>query len=266
MIKLIASDVDGTLVPDGSGTLNPEYYTVIRALHEKGILFVAASGRQYAGLKRLFYEVKDDIAFISESGAVVWKQDVPQVIAPIPYAYIREIAKDLALMPGADLMVGTPTYSYCLHRDSQLYQWLRKGYQFDIKALDGKPFPVDDVYVKASIYYPEHVEEITRDYVQKWQDKLHLCLAGDMWLDGVMPQVNKGAALEVIQKDLGISREETWVFGDNMNDLELLSHSGTAFAVETARSEVQAVADHIIPNYEKDGVLTELKKLLQSME
>ena len=47
MIKLIATDVDGTLVKDGTMTINPEYMTVIRKLTEMGITFVVCSGRQY---------------------------------------------------------------------------------------------------------------------------------------------------------------------------------------------------------------------------
>ena len=45
MIKLIASDVDGTLLPEGTADLNPELYDVILKLKEKGIVFAAASGR-----------------------------------------------------------------------------------------------------------------------------------------------------------------------------------------------------------------------------
>ena len=48
MIKLIVSDIDGTLVKDGTLDINPEYMDVIRKLTEKGIHFVACSGRQYS--------------------------------------------------------------------------------------------------------------------------------------------------------------------------------------------------------------------------
>ena len=48
MIKLIASDIDGTLVHDGTHELNPELCDVILQLKEKGIQFAAASGRQWA--------------------------------------------------------------------------------------------------------------------------------------------------------------------------------------------------------------------------
>lgn len=47
MIKLIVSDIDGTLVKDGTLDINPEYMDVIRKLTEKGIHFVACSGKRY---------------------------------------------------------------------------------------------------------------------------------------------------------------------------------------------------------------------------
>lgn len=54
MIKLIASDLDGTLLQNGAQELNPEIYDLILALKERGIHFAAASGRQYASERNLF--------------------------------------------------------------------------------------------------------------------------------------------------------------------------------------------------------------------
>ena len=44
MIKLVVSDIDGTLLPEGTIELNPEFFEAVRELKKKGILFVAASG------------------------------------------------------------------------------------------------------------------------------------------------------------------------------------------------------------------------------
>ena len=54
MIKLVASDLDGTLLHNYQQTVPKEIYDTIKALHEKGIIFTAASGRQYANIRRLF--------------------------------------------------------------------------------------------------------------------------------------------------------------------------------------------------------------------
>ena len=48
MIKLVVSDIDGTLLEDGGHELNPELFEVILKLREKGMQFAAASGRQWA--------------------------------------------------------------------------------------------------------------------------------------------------------------------------------------------------------------------------
>ena len=63
MIKLIATDIDGTLVKDGTLMINPEYMTVIEQLTQKGILFVVCSGRQFSSEKKLFASIKDIIYF-----------------------------------------------------------------------------------------------------------------------------------------------------------------------------------------------------------
>ena len=47
MIRLIATDIDGTLVEDGTASINPEIYDIILKLREKGIQFAAASGRHW---------------------------------------------------------------------------------------------------------------------------------------------------------------------------------------------------------------------------
>ena len=74
MIKLVASDIDGTLVPEGTTSINPEFYEIIRKLKEKGILFVGASGRQYSCMRALLDPVFDDIIFISGNGTNIMQK------------------------------------------------------------------------------------------------------------------------------------------------------------------------------------------------
>ena len=72
-IKLIASDLDGTLVPEGTPDINPQVLEVISRLKEKGILFAAASGRQYQSMYKLLEPIKDDVIFIAENGGAIDK-------------------------------------------------------------------------------------------------------------------------------------------------------------------------------------------------
>ena len=71
MIKLIASDLDGTLLPEGTMDVNPELFDVIRRLKKKGVTFAAVSGREYDSIAKVFEPVKDDIYFIAGNGGVI---------------------------------------------------------------------------------------------------------------------------------------------------------------------------------------------------
>ena len=71
MIKLIVSDIDGTLVEDGTDKINIEIYDVIMRLKEKGIRFAAASGRQYISIKRLFEPIAEEIFYIPDGKLII---------------------------------------------------------------------------------------------------------------------------------------------------------------------------------------------------
>ena len=73
MIRLVASDIDGTLLQGGARALSDELFGLIRVLKKRGILFCAASGRQYRSMRALFAQAEDDIAYLCENGAIVYR-------------------------------------------------------------------------------------------------------------------------------------------------------------------------------------------------
>ena len=70
MIKLIASDLDGTLLQKGAQTVSRQAIELIEKLLDNGIHFTAASGRQYNNLRRLFAPFADRISYIAENGSL----------------------------------------------------------------------------------------------------------------------------------------------------------------------------------------------------
>ena len=76
-------------------------------------------------------------------------------------------------------------------------------------------FAVDDLLevaedcTKLSIYKDSGVEAAARSLVEEFKDILQISCAGDMWLDCMAKDVNKGHAVKVIQDSLGIKPEET---------------------------------------------------------
>ena len=93
-IKLIVSDMDGTLL-DSNGILNPEFFTVFKDLSSEDIMFVAASGRQYYNLLKLFSSIKDKIIFIAENGTYVLFNSQELLIVDVPAEKAREVIREV---------------------------------------------------------------------------------------------------------------------------------------------------------------------------
>ena len=82
-IKLIACDLDGTLLHPGEREPRSEAFELIDELHRRGIVFMPASGRQYASLRYLFAPVADELAYVCENGALVMSE-VP--LSSVPWS------------------------------------------------------------------------------------------------------------------------------------------------------------------------------------
>jgi HAD superfamily hydrolase (TIGR01484 family) len=81
-IKLIACDLDGTLLHPGEREPRSEAFELIDELHRRGIVFMPASGRQYASLRYLFAPVADELAYVCENGALPWSSVLWSVAWP----------------------------------------------------------------------------------------------------------------------------------------------------------------------------------------
>ena len=86
MIKLVASDLDGTLLLNGAQSVEDSMFETIGKLLDRGILFAPASGRQMTSLKRLFAPVADCCIFLCENGGVIYKDEQCIAKNPMPRA------------------------------------------------------------------------------------------------------------------------------------------------------------------------------------
>ncbi len=265
MVKLVVSDVDGTLVEDGGSvaSFSSEYYDVIRKLHEKGITFAVCSGRQRVSVEKLFEPVKDMIYMAVDGGSMVFYQGKCVYSKVLPKKICHEIITDARMIPQCDIMVCGLQRAYATSADSEMYRWMVNGYGYDIQAVGDLTKNVPDDIVKISLYHQNMVEELTNPWFRpKWKEKVKLNLAGIQWLDCVPTAAGKGTAIAFIQGQLGVSVEETMAFGDNQNDIDMLKRASISFAVENAREELKEVATDICGSYREDGVLKQLKTLV----
>ncbi|MEG2700089.1 MAG: HAD family hydrolase [Hungatella sp.] len=261
MIKLIASDIDGTLVQDGGNQVNPELYDVILKLRKNGIQFAAASGRQWASIEAIFEPVQEKIFYLSDNGAYVGCHGRNLFLNTIDRSLLMEVVEDIRRMPELEVMVSGPDVVYMDTQNEEFVDWIVNSYKFQVKRVEDIT-QIEDEFIKVSAYKKQGVQEATVDLRHKYGDRLKMTISGDMWMDCMESGVSKGQAIRILQESLDITPQETMVFGDQLNDIEMLQQAYYSFAVGNAREEVKAVARFTADTNERDGVLKILKQFL----
>lgn len=261
MIKLIATDIDGTLLDEGTDKLNPELFDLVRKLKEKGVIFAAASGRQYASIRRLFDPVAHDMIFIAENGAYVVCRDVDMLEVEMDRRKAAELVREIRQMEGCEVAVAAKDAMYIERADTGLYDLLVNGYHNHVKVVDDV-LKGDIPIIKVSIYRGSGVDPIASAVKKNWEGTFRTMLAGQIWIDFADYRADKGNAIQNIQKALRIQRGETMAFGDNGNDIGMLTNAEESYAIGNARPEVKAAAKYTADTCENDGVLKVLRKLV----
>ena len=105
MVKLILSDVDGTLLERDEEELKIKILNTVELLEQKNILFAAASGRGYYDLRRLFDKVKDKMAFVCNDGAMTIYKDKVLDINPMDKTMAQQLIGDITYTNGCEFLL-----------------------------------------------------------------------------------------------------------------------------------------------------------------
>ena len=257
MLKLIASDLDGTLLQNGVRTLSDTVIEQIKQLKEMGILFVAASGRQYTNLQRLFAPVCEDIAYVCENGAlVVYKGKILH-----KNVFERELAEEMLhsilKRDRAELVVSGERTVYLQPKTEAFREYMINFVKNDTTVLPDI-FQVPEEIIKISVYEENGAEAIAPYWKKAFGSRATVVTSGISWLDMMPLSADKGNGLRVLKKHLLLSDENCAAFGDNFNDLEMLQEVTYGFAVGEARKEVRETAGRVT-----DRVETVLEKVIK---
>jgi hypothetical protein len=88
---------------------------------------------------------------------------------------------------------------------------------------------------------------------------LQVTVSGEIWLDITAKGANKGVAIKALQEKLGINFDETMVFGDYLNDLEMMEVAYHSYAMENAHEDLKKVARFTAKSNDENGVVEVIK-------
>lgn len=262
MIKLIATDIDGTLIEESTPDLYPEIVQEIGSLSRRGILFCAASGRQLFSLKSVFRDVAEETCYIAENGAHIHYRGRDLSVTAMKREDAEEIVGRLrGLGEEYEFIVSTPEGSLMETKNRRFVDMIRDGYRNRFRLVEdvlAEALPI----LKVAVYHPGSIRALGEEkLIPAWAGRVQACVAGEEWVDFMALEVDKGRALEKVQEIFGILPEETMAFGDNTNDIGLMKAANYSYAVENARPEVKRAARFCCPSYREKGVYTTIHKV-----
>lgn len=263
-ISVVVSDFDGTIIKPGMLAPKERFFKNVERLIECGIPFVAASGRQYANLRRILSPIADKIDFIAENGCLVAHQGEIIYKSVIPWDVEKELLKDLMSHEEGHIAVSGADTLYICNKSEWFVDLMKNKVKNNVTVVDSFD-EIHDEIIKTSILFPAgnasgNTTGIPKEpeawFHKKYDSLLAVANGGNGWLDFNPLGSSKGTALRVLADCIGVPTSEMIAFGDNENDIAMLKEVGISYAVDTALPHVKEVCDYICADV--DDVLEEM--------
>ena len=269
MIKLIAIDIDGTLL-NSKKELLEETKQYFKNFHNKNTetLLALCTGRPETGirpyLKDLGY-LEENHYIISQNGASIYESQTGKRVMD---AFVDSTAIqkwiELGKKHGISVMGAGVDYYYSFDEDPT--EWM----EFDVKLVSGKlkRIPIKeslniDFYKILLMGDEEQLNEFETIIPKEWRNEFYVVRSQKYLVEVLKKGVNKAFGLEKLAAALNIKPSEIAAIGDAANDIEMLEYAGLAIAMGNASEEVKAIADIVTDTNENNGVIKAIDKLIQ---
>lgn len=269
MIKLIASDIDGTLIGDDF-KFRPRTLKALKDARLAGIDLVLVTGRPYRWLGTIIEQMDNYESYaICSNGAVVYHLGRGEIIETHTLDGAQMLAVHRMLrkaLPGAHFTAETIDTAYI---------------EGDFDTSPGGPFDgIDCVHgsldeliasdarivkylVRQDGALPEVLLRQVKDLVGASVSVTH-AVPGSPLIEMAFLGLNKGSVLAHFAAERGIAASEVLAFGDMPNDIEMLLWAGQGYALESGSLAVQHAIKRTCPPFENDGVAQIIEKILKN--
>jgi Cof subfamily protein (haloacid dehalogenase superfamily) len=263
-IKLVASDLDGTLLrPDE--TVSERTMAAILATRRAGITLVLVTGRPPRNLGPIAERLGVGGIAICANGAVVWDLDTGTIVDLTP------LAADLATRLVRTLREAIPGALFAVELEGGFGReagWADGMLQVAPDALEADALElITGPVTKLLLRHPTlPFAEVAGRARAAVGEQAVVTWAGTRVVEISAPGVTKAFALERLCRRLGIRPQEVVAVGDMPNDLAMLAWAGRSVAVANAAEEVLAAADEVTAANVDDGVARVLERVVAAQD
>ncbi|MDR3189776.1 MAG: Cof-type HAD-IIB family hydrolase [Lactobacillaceae bacterium] len=267
-IKLIATDMDGTLLRDDKTFDYGRFEDLLDQMEARGVKMVAASGNQLKQLRSYFGPVNPDrLTYVSDNGALVTHKAEILGEAPLAKAQIKQVldwnTQTQAHMENLIVLSGHKGAYVSNHATPDIIAAVEEFYPevFQVEKF----MDIDDQIFRLSLVWPPH--EDIKDKVRQLRDifgtEMHATGSGFGSVDILSKGTDKARGLRELSRLWQIEPNQMAAFGDNGNDLEMLHYVGLPFVMPNAEDFMKLRVDNIALNDNNhNGVLDTIEAIL----
>ena len=261
MIKMIATDIDGTIL-NWDFKFSPEVISCIKQLDEKGIRVFLVTGRMHIAALKIAQQLNLKTPIVSYQGGLIKEQSGKTL-----YKKTLDITRAKEVIKWAK----ENNVHINLYMDDVLYV---ENDNIAIKRYTGErfiPYKVcsfDDLEIKnvnkiLAIDFVD-IERVTGwvDYLKERMPELYIVKSTPYFCEISNSEAKKSCAVEFLANHYGIKKEEILCIGDQNNDIELLKAGGIAVAMGNATEELKQFANFVTDTIDNDGFVKAIEKFV----
>ncbi|WP_340065455.1 HAD family hydrolase [Ascidiimonas aurantiaca] len=261
-VQLVVTDMDGTLL-NSKGEVSTRFFELFEELSSYGVHFVAASGRQYQSILSKLDLIKDKLIVIAENGGIAMQGDHQLLINTLRPDELSNFIDPLRNITHTHLILCGKKGAYIENPTEEFIPILHK-YYYSVTIVNDLKKVTDDVFLKLACYHMHNSEQHLYPSLKKFKGLYQIKVSDEKWLDISHLNAHKGNALKQVQQELGISPEQTMVFGDYNNDIEMLRQGYFSYAMKNAHPNVIKTARFQTQSNDKFGVEIILESVLRA--
>ncbi|SHJ78338.1 sugar-phosphatase [Tepidibacter formicigenes] len=265
MYKLIAIDMDGTLLNENK-EISKANYEAIQKAKKIGKKVVLATGRPLLGVKKFLEElnlISDEDYVAAFNGALVQNTKSGRVVSKTTlhlndYKLLYDLSKKLNVNIHAltESSVITPKNNKYTEVEASLNS-------IPIEEIPVESVSEDETIVKVMfIDEPELIDKVIKKIPKEIKEKYTIVRSAPFFLEFLDKSVNKGVGVNAIAKELGLDPKEVICVGDAGNDIDMIKYAGLGVAMGNAFDEVKEVANYVTLSNEDDGVAYVIHKFM----
>lgn len=269
-IKLIATDLNGSLLHNDQSYNRPLFKQVLRQLQARGVTLVLASGNEYAHLRELFADaLADNLVLVAENGASIYQQDqliFDGSLSPAAVTQFVTVDRQQDFLRRAYVILTGAQGSYTESGAPQQLLDAASAYYDNLQQVTSLRTVTDKIKKISISTLPDQAAQLVEQLNTYFDGRLHAHDSGYGVIDVVAANVGKLPAIQWLAQRLGLSAANIMAFGDGANDVPLLQYAAQGLAMQNADPQIQAVATGVTQwDNEQDGVLqTILTQVLES--